>query len=107
MIIRGPRRRGLRAAGAWVWCADGSLASDVSGCAAPISAANQAMGLNWLTSIMPSTDVAGAVAASAAAGLPTSTAGSVGFWIQQNATLLLLMGGGLLLFGMMSGARRR
>lgn len=46
-------------------------------------------------------------AASAAVGLPTTTAGVVGVWIQQNATLLLILGGALLVFGMASGGRRR
>lgn len=50
---------------------------------------------------------ADATAASAAAGLPTTTAGTVGFWIQQNATLLLMLGGAVLLFSMASGGRRR
>ena len=107
MIVRRPARRALRGLGAWVVCADGSFASDVSGCPAPISAANQAMSLDWLTSIVPTTNIAAATAASAAAGLPTTTLAVIPSWIQNSATSLLILGGGLLLFGMMSGARRR
>lgn len=56
---------------------------------------------------VPSPDIGAAVAASQAAGLPTSSGGQIGVWIQQNATLLLVIGSGLLLFGMVSGGRRR
>lgn len=111
MIVR--RKHGLRgAAGDWVACIDGSFASNVSGCPAPVSAANEASGLAWLTSVVdPSNYLPTAAqlqAQMASVGLPsTDTTGKISYWIQQNAVLLLALGGALLVFGMASGGRRR
>jgi len=105
VIVRRPRRRGLGV----------DYGPTMAQLTAPggvpmaswIAPAEQSF-QNYETSLLAgSLTTADAVAASAAAGLPTTTAGSIGFWIQQNATLLLVLGGALLVFGMMSGGRRR
>jgi len=101
VIVGRPRRRGL---GVDYGSTMAQLTTPVASWLGPAEQDFQTYETSLLASSVTGAD---AIAASAAAGLPTTTAGTVGFWIQQNATLLLILGGVLLVFGMVSGGRRR